>query len=123
MKAKKGFFMIAVLLTLQSFGQVAVSPNIKKIKENKEKYIYEFTLPENYTAQRVLQKQKSKEFYFTIDFDEKTHHIVFHLTKKVKITESGLVMIRYLMALGIKQIKVENNDLMLMDFNKMYIRM
>ena len=122
MKRLNLLLLLILATTVNSFAQTAKAQTAKQIKENKAKFMYVFTLPKEITKETALKKQNAYVHNFKITFNEETHQITFNLNPEKKVKETGLIMIRYLMALGIKDILVDGNNLTMMDFNKKYIR-
>ncbi len=103
-------------------NQTALTKGADALIKSKTTKEYSFTFPDNITAEIVEKKAHANEFYFTINYNKETHLAIIKLTSKVKLTEAGLVMIRYLMSIGIKNLKVDEKTIDLKTFNKEYLR-
>ena len=114
--------MICVLAFASSFAfsQNAASITESQLKSGKSSGVYEFTVPESITAEKVDAVKGYYKDYFTVSFNEATDQLKVTLLKKEEMNVN--VMNRLLVALDLRTISVGGQEMTFQDMKDKYLR-
>ena len=118
----KKLVMIFVLSLASSlaFSQESASINESKLKTGKTTGVYEFSVPESITAEKVDAVKGYYKEYFTVTFNEATDQLKVTLLKN---EESNLKVVnRLLVALDLRTVTVDGQSMTFEDMKEKYLR-
>ncbi|MNK18565.1 hypothetical protein D3C87_367730 [compost metagenome] len=114
--------MIFVLSLASSFAfsQNSASITESQLKSGKSSGVYEFTVPESITAEKVDAVKGYYKDYFTVAFNETTDQLKVTLLKKEEMNVN--VMNRLLVALDLRMISVGGQEMTFQDMKDKYLK-
>lgn len=114
--------MICVLALASSFAfsQNAASITESQLKSGKSSGVYEFTVPESITAEKVDAVKGYYKDYFTVSFNEATDQLKVTLLKKEEMNVN--VMNRLLVALDLRMVSVGGQEMTFQDMKDKYLK-
>ena len=121
---KKFFLTLVFLISINfTFGQSSNSASCSSkttLIEGKEKGIIEIKLPESITKEEVEKYSKYYENAFKVNFDEKSHILVFKMVENN--TSNRKVILRFLAANQIQHVIVEEKSYLVTDFYENFLK-
>ncbi len=118
----KKLVMIFVLSLASSFAfsQNSASISSSQLKTGKTDGVYEFSVPESITAEKVDAVKGYYKDYFSVAFNEATDKLKVTLTRN---EESNLnVVNRLLVALDLRMIAVDGQEMTFQDMKDKYLK-
>jgi cell shape-determining protein MreC len=118
----KKLVMIFVLSLASSFAfsQNSASISETQLKSGKSNGVYEFTVPESITSNKVDAVKGYYKDYYTVDFNETTDKLKITLLKNEEMNIN--VMNRLLVALDLRTISVNGQEMTFQDMKDKYLK-
>lgn len=114
--------MIVVLSLASSlaFSQNSASISSGELRSGKSSGVYEFSVPEAITAEKVDAVKSYYKDYFSVAFNESTDKLKVTLTKNEDMNIN--VINRLLVALDLRMITVDGQEMTFQDMKDKYLR-
>ncbi|WP_343747909.1 hypothetical protein [Fluviicola sp.] len=118
----KKLVMIFVLSLASSlaFSQNSASISSGELKSGKSTGVYEFSVPESITAEKVDAVKSYYKDYFSVAFNESTDKLKVTLTRNEDMNIN--VINRLLVALDMRMISVDGQEMTFQDMKEKYLR-
>jgi hypothetical protein len=104
----------------QEAPSVAKIQNAEKFAASKVNGIYVFQMPSSVTSEQIKKSASYYTQYFTVDFDAKSHDAKINMLKNDDVSKH--VIVRFLVANGIKEINMTGKNYEVDAFFQDYIR-
>ena len=123
---KKALFTLTAILALTFTGFSQERTNTAATKGNAELLLsktsrtYSYTLPSEISEEKVMKSANYYTNYFTVDYNASSHEA--EITMNEKHEKGELIMGRFLSSCGVRFLKVDDQQITLDEFMKVYLK-